>query len=138
MAFSIPVLQPGTGPVRAAHYLPATADSVMWGRLPCARDEPVLTVDPGDEVTIDTVSHEGILEDQGRDPLAFFAGHGVDAEQVLDDAVALARTFGQRDPPARAAIAAYPVPVVQSVSAPSAGSRDSSGSSAAKTLTAPG
>lgn len=98
MAFSIPVLQPGAGPVRAAHYLPATADSVMWGRLPCARDEPVLTVDPGDEVTIDTVSHEGVLEDQGRDPLAFFAGHGLDAEQVLEDAVALARTFGPRDP----------------------------------------
>jgi len=98
MAFSIPVLQPGTGPVRAAHYLPATVDSVMWGRLPCARDEPVLIVDPGDEVTIDTVSHEGILEDQGRDPLAFFAGHGVGAEQVLDDAVVLARTFGPRDP----------------------------------------
>ena len=97
MVIPIPVLQPGTGPVRAAHYLPATVDSVLWGRLPCARDEPVLTVDPGDEVTIDTISHEGILEDQGRDPLAFFAGRGVDAEQVLDDAVALARTFGPRD-----------------------------------------
>jgi len=35
------------------------------GRLPCARDSAVLTVDPGDEVTIDTVSHEGILEDRG-------------------------------------------------------------------------
>jgi acetamidase/formamidase len=92
------VLQPGAGPVRAAHYLPAAVDSVLWGRLPCARDSAVLTVDPGDEVTIDTVSHEGILEDQGRDPLAFFAGHGVDAEQVLDDAVALARSFGSRDP----------------------------------------
>ena len=95
---SIPVLQPGTGSVRAAHYLPATVDSVFWGRLPCARDEPVLTVDPGEEVTIDTISHEGILEDQGRDPLAYFAGHGVDAGQVLDDAVVLAREFGPRDP----------------------------------------
>jgi acetamidase/formamidase len=97
---SEPVLKTGTGPVRAAHYLPAAVDSVLWGRLPCARDQPVLSVDPGDEVTIDTVSHEGILEDQGRDPLAFFAGHGVDAEQVLDDAVTLARSFGSRDPAA--------------------------------------
>ena len=97
---SKPVLQPGTGPMRAAHYLPAAVDAVSWGRLPCARDEPVLTVDPGDEVTIDTVSHEGILEDQGRDPLTFFAGHGVDAGQVLDDAVVLARSFGPRDPAA--------------------------------------
>jgi acetamidase/formamidase len=70
----------------------------LWGRLPCARDEPVLTIDPGEEVTIDTISHEGILEDQGRDPLAYFAGHGVDAGQVLDDAVVLARSFGPRDP----------------------------------------
>jgi acetamidase/formamidase len=84
--------------VRAAHYLPATLDSVSWGRLPCERDEPVLTIDPGEEVTIDTISHEGILEDQGRDPLAYFAGHGVDAGQVLDDAVVLARSFGPRDP----------------------------------------
>ncbi len=95
---SSPVLQPGTGPVRGRYYLPADPNAVLWGRLPCARDSAVLTVDPGDEVTIDTVSHEGILEDQGRDPLAFFAGHGVAAEQVLDDAVALARSGAVHNP----------------------------------------
>lgn len=83
-----PVLQPGSGPVRAAAYLPADAEAVLWGRLPCATDSPVLTVDPGTEVTIDTLSHEGILEDQGRDPRAFFEAHG--AGDVLDDAIALA------------------------------------------------
>lgn len=82
------VLQPGTGPVRSTTYLPSTPDHVLWGRLPCAADEPVLTVDPGTEVTFDTVSHEGILEDQGRDPRAFFGAYGV--EEVLADAVALA------------------------------------------------
>lgn len=93
------ILQPDSGPVRAPrHYLPASPDTVLWGRLPCAADEPVLTVDPGDEVTIDTVSHEGILEDQGRDPLAFFAGHGVDPGSVLRDAAELARSFAGRDP----------------------------------------
>jgi acetamidase/formamidase len=82
------VLQPGSGPVRAAAYLPALVDNVLWGRLPCASDAPALRVGPGTEVTFDTISHEGILEDQGHDPRAFFGRHG--AEAVLDDAVALA------------------------------------------------
>ncbi len=94
------ILQPDSGPVRARHHLPVTASTALWGRLPCELDAPARTVDPGDEVTIDTVSHEGILEDQGRDPLAFFAGHGVDGEQVLKDAVELARSFEGRDPAA--------------------------------------
>lgn len=94
-------LQPGTGPIRSATYLPADPDAVLWGRLPCEKDAPVLTVEPGTEVTIDTISHEGILEDQGRDPRAFFGRHG--AEEVLEDAVALAasdheRTFGVDGP----------------------------------------
>jgi acetamidase/formamidase len=95
------VLQPGLGPIRAAAYLPASPDQVLWGRLPCGADDPVLSVAPGTEVTFDTISHEGILEDQGRDPRAFFAGHG--ATEVLEDAVALAasdhpRTFGVDGP----------------------------------------
>ena len=80
-------LQPGHGPIRSTTYLPADPEQVLWGRLPCETDSPVLTVDSGTEVTIDTISHEGILEDQGRDPRAFFGGYGV---EVLDDAVALA------------------------------------------------
>jgi len=94
-------LQPGTGPITAATYLPSDPDHVLWGRLPCGADEPVLTVDPGTSVTVDTLSHEGILEDQGRDPKRFFGEHG--AAEVLDDAVALAagdhpRTFGVDGP----------------------------------------
>ncbi|SDG22774.1 acetamidase/formamidase family protein [Klenkia brasiliensis] len=82
------VLQPGTGPVVGDVHLPASPEHVLWGRLPCAADEPVLEVEPGTAVTFDTISHEGILEDQGRDPAAFFSAHGV--TEVLADAVALA------------------------------------------------
>ena len=94
-------LQPGRGPIRSATYLPAEPTDVYWGRLPCEADDPVLTVDPGTEVTIDTISHEGILEDQGRDPIGFFGSCGVPRELVLDDAVALAasdRSRGQHGP----------------------------------------
>ena len=91
------ILQPGTGPIRAAQYLPATPATVLWGRLPCATDTPALVIDAGTEVTIDTISHEGVLEDQGRDPVAFFAGHGVPRSDVLDDAVLLAASDTPRD-----------------------------------------
>jgi len=90
------ILQPGAGPIRAPAYLPADVDAVLWGRLPCAADQPVLTVEPGTEVTFDTISHEGILEDQGRDPRAFFGAHG--ATDVLDDAVALAASDTEHTP----------------------------------------
>ena len=74
---------------------------MLWGRLPCAADDAVLSVEPGTAVTFDTISHEGILEDQGRDPKAFFGAYG--APEVLDDAIALAaseypRTFGVDGP----------------------------------------
>jgi acetamidase/formamidase len=80
-------LQPGSD---ASVYLPATPETVLWGRLPCAADAAVLEVDPGTVVTIDTVSHEGVLPEQGQDPIAFFARHGVPPELVLDDAIAVA------------------------------------------------
>ncbi len=92
------ILQPGLGPIRSSTYLPARPDQVLWGRLPCAADAPVLTVEPGTEVTIDTISHEGIHEDQGRDPVAFFAGFGVPPDRVLQDAAALAASDHPRDP----------------------------------------
>ncbi|WP_315096155.1 acetamidase/formamidase family protein [uncultured Cellulomonas sp.] len=90
-------LQPGAGNIRAAAYLPSTPATVLWGRLPCAADEPVLRIEPGTEVTIDTVSHEGLLDDQCSDPLAYFTGHGVDPRDVLADAVEIVATL-TRDP----------------------------------------
>jgi len=91
------ILQPDVGDVPGDHYLRSTPETVLWGRLPCGADAAVLTIAPGSTVTIDTVSHEGILEDQGKDPLAYFGGHGVDAASVLTDAVTIAATLS-RDP----------------------------------------
>lgn len=84
------VLQSGSGPVHGRHYLPSRPDEVQWGWLPNAVTAPVLEVDSGDTVTIDTVSHEGVLEDQGRDPVRFLAEFGVREGEVLADAIAIA------------------------------------------------
>ncbi|MCK9899686.1 acetamidase [Parafrankia colletiae] len=83
-------LQPGRGKIEGRHYLPSTPETVSWGGLPTARTRPVLSVDSGTSVTIDTVSQEGILEDQGRDPDAFLGGFGVVSSEVLEDARAIA------------------------------------------------
>jgi acetamidase/formamidase len=86
-------LQPGKGPIHGRHYLPSLPDQVRWGYLPSVTSQPVLRMRSGETVTIDTVSHEGILEDQGRDPVGYFATHGVPATQVLADAIAVARDY---------------------------------------------
>lgn len=91
------VLQPGQG-AHPGHYVRATAASVHWGELPNRTTKPVLTVTSGAVVTIDTVSHEGILEDQGKNPVEYFGDHGVPRSSVLDDAVAIARSTPHSGP----------------------------------------
>lgn len=83
-------LQPGVG--AGVAYVPAEPSRVAWGRLPRRGDEPVASVEAGGSLVIDTISHEGLLEDQGADPAAFFGRCGVERERVLDDAVALCAT----------------------------------------------
>ncbi|NDV10526.1 acetamidase [Rhodococcus sp. IEGM 248] len=70
---------------RTSVHVPATPASVLWGRLPSARDEPVQIVGSGSLVSLDTISHEGALPDQGGDPAAFFRRHGID--DILPDLV---------------------------------------------------
>jgi acetamidase/formamidase len=73
-------------------YVPSTLATIKWGYLPNANDAPVLTVPSGSTVIFDTLSHEGLLEDQGRDPLKYFAAQGIPAQQVLTDAIAITRS----------------------------------------------
>ena len=91
------ILQPHEGPITAQHYLASTPKTVLWGWLPSEQTPSVLTMRSGETVTIDTVSHEGILEDQGRDPLAYFEQFGVTANSVLRDAVEIAASYAARD-----------------------------------------
>ncbi|MCE0764546.1 acetamidase/formamidase family protein [Pseudonocardia kujensis] len=107
---ALPVLQPLDPAAAPPAYLPATVETTLWGRLPAESDDPVLTVDPGTTVVIDTVSHEGILEDQGRDPVRFFGDHGIDPARVLEDAIAIA-AHGSHDPQAGPHVVSGPIAV---------------------------
>jgi len=83
--------------IKADFYVPATPETMRWGFLPNNEAKPILTVKSGAVVTFDTVSHEGILEDQGRDPAKYFGGFGVKPDQVLNDAKAIAASNVEHD-----------------------------------------
>ncbi len=88
--------QPGKISVKGlrgkVYYVPSTLATIKWGYLPNATDRPLLTVPSGATVVFDTLSHEGLLEDQGRDALTYFASHGVPARMVLKDAIAITQS----------------------------------------------
>lgn len=84
------MLQSREGAVKGDHYVTSEPDRILWGFLPNRDHEAVATMSSGETVTFDTVSHEGILEDQGRDPVAWFGEHGIAPGDVLRDAVDIA------------------------------------------------
>jgi acetamidase/formamidase len=92
------VLQSCYGPRHADRFLASTIDTVGWGLLPNRDSRPVLTIRSGQSVCIDTISHEGLLEDQGRDPRSFFPSAGISVHDVLDDVVDLAASGVTHDP----------------------------------------
>ena len=98
LAKALAALPPLDGADVVGRHLSSTPDTVTWGWMPAGGDGAVLEVAPGDVVTVDTVSHEGILGDQGRDPVRFFGGFGVPADAVLADAVAIAAGDLPHDP----------------------------------------
>jgi len=73
-------------------YVPSTLNTIKWGYLPNQLDAPVLQVPSGAMVVFDTVSHEGLLEDQGRNALNYFSSKGVAPNMVLNDAIAITRS----------------------------------------------
>jgi acetamidase/formamidase len=101
VAADFTILQPlGDKPVQMkgnSYYVPTTPDTARWGSLSNADSKPVLSVPSGSVVTIDTVSHEGILEDQGKDPVKYFARYDIKPDQVLNDAKAIAASTLEHD-----------------------------------------
>ncbi|UWX97392.1 acetamidase/formamidase family protein [Arthrobacter zhaoxinii] len=89
------ILQPHSGNISGDHYLVSTPEDVLWGYVPTVHATPVARMKSGQTITIDALSHEGIMEDQGRDPLSFFGGHGVEENAVLQDAVDIAAGYNR-------------------------------------------
>ncbi|WP_199312038.1 acetamidase/formamidase family protein [Phormidium tenue] len=62
--------------------------NVIWGELFKPDSEPILTVKSGDRIRMETVSHEGIVPDQG-DTVAFLTGGGIKEEDILPDQITI-------------------------------------------------
>ncbi|MFD1845991.1 acetamidase/formamidase family protein [Arthrobacter flavus] len=89
------ILQPNSGTIMGDAYLASTPEDVLWGYVPTVHATPVMTIRSGQTVTIDAMSHEGILEDQGRNPLEYFGGLGVPESSILQDAVSIAAEYNR-------------------------------------------
>ena len=74
------------GDYKGNYYVPSTLDTITWGYLPNKDAKPVMSVASGSVVTFDTVSHEGLLEDQGRDAAKYFKSKGVKDDFILEEA----------------------------------------------------
>ncbi|MGF6275404.1 acetamidase/formamidase [Massilia sp. UYP11] len=81
------IVLPGTK--HEVYYVPSTLETIQWGYLPNATTKPVLSIPSGATIVFDTLSHEGMVEDQGRDPVKYFGSKGIAANMVLKDAIAI-------------------------------------------------
>jgi len=66
------------------HQVRSIPGNVIWGELFKPDSEPILRIQSGDRLVMDTVSHEGILADQG-DTLEFLKGGGIAESDILPD-----------------------------------------------------
>lgn len=65
------------------HVVPSRPETVTWGWIPLDKP-PVATVQPGQTVRIDTLSHHGAT--QAENPATFLAAFGIRPEEILPDA----------------------------------------------------
>ncbi|MBT8488554.1 MAG: acetamidase [Gemmatimonadetes bacterium] len=71
-------------PIEADHFVPSTAENLNWGWFPIDKD-PVLTVQSGETVRINTITHVGAT--QNEEPVAYLTGLGIPREEVLQDVI---------------------------------------------------
>ena len=72
----------GGGVVEADHFVLSQPETVSWGWYPIDK-EPVLTIQSGETVRINTLTHAGAT--QSEDPVSYLAGPGIPREEVLQD-----------------------------------------------------
>ena len=68
----------------ADHFVPSTPENVAWGWFPIDR-EPVLRVQPGETVRINTLTHAGAT--QSEEPVAYLTGLGLPRDEILQDVI---------------------------------------------------
>ncbi len=75
-------------PVVSATGTPQTVmskpENIIWGELFKPDSKPILQVKSGDRIVMQTVSHEGILQDQG-DTVEFLTKAGITKDKILPD-----------------------------------------------------
>jgi acetamidase/formamidase len=71
--------------------------NVIWGELFKPDSEPILTVKSGDRIRMETVSHEGIIADQG-DTVEFLTGGGIAESDILPDQLTIKGTVPKSGP----------------------------------------
>ena len=77
---AIPQAAPGEIP--ADHFVPSRPETVVWGWYPIDKT-PVLTIESGQTVRIDTLTHVGATQNQ--DPVENLSAIGVPREEMLQD-----------------------------------------------------
>jgi acetamidase/formamidase len=68
--------------VPADFYLQARPENLSWGWIPTDK-APVLTIQSGQTVRIDTISHHGSTQDE--DPVTFLGDFGIGPDEILQD-----------------------------------------------------
>ena len=77
---------PQDKPIHADALLRSTPETVLWGYI-AANLPPALTIESGQIVEIEALSHQGLTT--AKDPEKFFASYGIAGNEVLADAKAV-------------------------------------------------
>lgn len=75
-------------------HVPSIPENLAWGHVPYEAT-PIATLNSGDVVLIDTLSHQGLVN--GVDPIKLLTGLGVDRSDILPDAVLAHATVRRPD-----------------------------------------
>ena len=71
-----------SGSIEADHFVPSRPETVSWGWYPIDK-EPVVTIQSGETVRINTLTHAGAT--QREEPGAYLTGLGIPRDEILQD-----------------------------------------------------
>jgi acetamidase/formamidase len=71
-----------SGSFEADHFVPSRPENLSWGWFPLDK-APVLTIQSGETVRVDTLTHAGAIQDE--EPVAYLSAMGVPRDEILED-----------------------------------------------------